>query len=41
MTTIKIKKLSEEAIVPTYGTDFSAGADLYMLPGASVTVNPH
>lgn len=26
---IKIKKLSENAIVPTYGTPFSAGADLY------------
>ena len=41
MADIKIKKLDEKAIIPTYGTDFSAGADLYMLPGDSVTVNPH
>ena len=26
---VKIKKLSNKAIVPTYGTEFSAGADLY------------
>ena len=26
---IKIKKLSEDAFIPTYGTPFSAGADLY------------
>lgn len=28
---IKIKKLHERAILPTYGTEFSAGADLYAL----------
>ncbi|MBQ3137355.1 MAG: dUTP diphosphatase [Clostridia bacterium] len=26
---IKIKKLRENAVVPTYGSDFAAGADLY------------
>lgn len=26
---LKIKKLSENAIIPTYATEFSAGADLY------------
>ena len=26
---VKIKKLSSKAIVPTYGTEFSAGADIY------------
>lgn len=26
---IKIKKLNDRAIVPTYGSEFSAGADLY------------
>lgn len=41
MTSIKIKKLDEKAIIPTYGTEFSAGADLYALPGESVTVEPH
>ena len=27
--TVKFKKLTPNAIVPTYGTEFSAGADLY------------
>ena len=27
--TVRIKKLSENAIIPTYGTPFAAGADLY------------
>ncbi|NYV28103.1 dUTP diphosphatase [Streptobacillus felis] len=26
---VKIKKLNDNAIIPTYGTEFSAGADLY------------
>jgi len=26
---LKIKKLTSNAIIPTYGTEFSAGADLY------------
>lgn len=26
---VNIKKLNEKAIIPTYGSDFSAGADLY------------
>ena len=39
--TVRIKKLSEGATVPTYGTDFSAGADLYNLTDAAVTVEPH
>ena len=29
---ISIKKLNEGATLPTYGTEFSAGADLYNLP---------
>ena len=41
MRTIKIKKINENAIIPTYGTEFSAGADLYALPGDSVTIEPH
>ncbi len=32
-TAVKVKKLSEKAILPTYGTEFSAGADLYALDG--------
>ena len=41
MTSIKIKKLNENAIIPTYGTEFSAGADLYALQGEAITVEPH
>lgn len=37
--TIKIKKLSEEAKIPTYGTEFAAGADLYNAMG-EVTIAP-
>ena len=38
---IRIKKLNENAIIPTYGTEYSAGADLYNLPDNAVTVQPH
>lgn len=42
MCSIKFKKLSENAMVPSYGTDFSAGADLYALLDCDcVTVAPH
>ena len=41
MPDIKIKKLNENAIIPTYGSEFSAGADLYALPGESITIEPH
>jgi dUTP pyrophosphatase len=37
---VKIKKLNENAIIPSYGTQFSAGADLYNL-GEEVTIAPH
>ena len=37
---LNIKKLSENATVPTYGTEFSAGADLYNLD-TPVTIEPH
>lgn len=30
-TKMKVKRVLENAIIPTYGTDFSAGADLYAL----------
>lgn len=39
-TTVKLKKLKENAIVPSYGTEFSAGADLYAALEAPVTLNP-
>ena len=37
--TVRIKKLDEKATLPTYGTEFSAGADLYSIE--AVTVEPH
>ncbi len=38
---LKIKKLDERATIPTYGTEFSAGADLYNLKDCDITVEPH
>lgn len=35
---IKIKKLNENAVIPTYGSEFSAGADLYACEGEDITV---
>ena len=37
---VRIKKLRENAIVPTYGTEFSAGADLYACEGGEITIQP-
>ena len=37
---VRIKKLDEKAMVPTYGTEFSAGADLYACLDAPVTIRP-
>ena len=39
-TKVEIKKLDERAIVPSYGTEFSAGADIYALCDEKVTINP-
>lgn len=41
MTPVKVKKLNENAIIPTYGTEFSAGADLYALPGEKIVIGAH
>ena len=35
---VNIKRLNENAVVPTYGSEFSAGADLYACADAPVTV---
>ena len=35
---VKIKKLRDNAIVPTYGTEFAAGADLYAAIDEAVTI---
>ena len=37
---VNIKKLHEKAVVPTYGSAFAAGADLYACEDAPVTVAP-
>ena len=37
---MNIKKLNENAIVPTYGSACAAGADLYACEAAAVTVEP-
>ena len=37
--TVKFKKLTPNAIVPTYGTEFSAGADLYSGMTEPVIIN--
>ena len=41
MATVPIKKLREGAILPSYATAQSAGADLYACLEAPVTVRPH
>lgn len=38
---VKIKKLSENAKMPTYGSEYSAGADLYALLEESIEIKPH
>lgn len=39
-TNVKIIKLNDNAIIPTYGTEFSAGADLYACLEGSLTIEP-
>lgn len=43
LVTVQIKKLYEDAVIPTQGSDFAAGADLYAyLPGEKmVKIAPH
>ena len=40
MSTIRVKKLNENAILPTYGSVEAAGADLYACLDEPVTVAP-
>ena len=37
---VNIKKLNENAVIPTYGTEYAAGADLYACMEEAVTINP-
>ena len=36
---VKIKKMNERAHLPTFGTDFSAGADLYCAENGKLAIN--
>ena len=40
MPTVNVKKLRENAVIPTYGSEFAAGADLYACLDADLTINP-
>ena len=40
MPNINIKKLNENAVIPTYGSEFSAGADLYALTDEPIVIAP-
>ena len=37
---VNIKKTDERAVIPTFGSEFSAGADLYAVCDSDVTINP-
>ena len=37
---LDIKKLKDNAIIPTFGTDYSAGADLYACIDESIVIKP-
>ena len=41
MMKVNIKKLTSEAVIPTYGSEFSAGADLYACIEEAVTIMPN
>ena len=38
---INIKKLNENAVIPTYGSQFSAGADLYACNSEKIVIPAH
>ena len=38
MPKIAVKKLNENALLPTYGSEYAAGADLYALPGEDIEI---
>lgn len=40
MSTIRVKKLNENAVIPTYGSAEAAGADLYACLSEPITVQP-
>jgi dUTP pyrophosphatase len=40
MSTLNIKKLKENSTIPTYGSEYAAGADLYACIEESITIQP-
>ena len=40
MPKIAVKKLDERAVLPTYGSEFSAGADLYAVADEDIVIQP-
>lgn len=38
---IKIKKLDERAVIPTFGTEHAAGCDLYAVLDEDLIIKPH
>lgn len=38
---VRVKKLKENAILPSYGSEYAAGADLYACIDAPVVIQPH
>ena len=39
--TVRFKKLEPRACVPTYGTPYAAGADLYAVADGDITIEPN
>lgn len=38
---VKIKKLDSKAIIPSYGSEYAAGADLYACINGETVIDPH
>lgn len=38
---VNIKKLNENAVIPTYGSEYAAGADLYACIDGDMVIAPH
>ena len=38
---VNIKKLNDKAVIPTYGSEYAAGADLYACVEGEVKIAPH
>lgn len=39
--TLRVKKLDDRATLPTYGSDYAAGADLYAVIDGELTIEPN